>query len=79
MMKTTWITFLMAGLAVTASHAQQPTQPNVVLIIADDLGVGDVGCYGSKMIRTPNVDRLAAEGLRATDAHSIGSVCTPSR
>jgi arylsulfatase A len=54
-------------------------KPNVLLILADDLGVGDVGCYGSKMIQTPNVDRLAAEGVRATDAHAIASVCTPSR
>lgn len=54
-------------------------RPNIVLIVADDLGVGDVGCYGSEMIRTPNVDRLAREGVRATDAHAIASVCTPSR
>ena len=67
----------MAGLAATASHAQQPAPLNVLLIIADDLGVGDVGCYGSKWLKTPTIDRLAAEGVRATDAHSTAAVCTP--
>lgn len=61
------------------AHAGLDAAPNVVVIVADDLGVGDVGCYGSDMIRTPNVDRLAREGLLATDAHAIASVCTPSR
>ena len=74
-----WITFLMAGLAATASHAQQPTPLNVVLIIADDLGIGDVGCYGSKWLRTPNIDKLAEQGVKAMDAHSTAGVCTPSR
>jgi len=62
-----------------AKKAALQKKPNVLVIIADDLGVGDVSCYGSKMIKTPNVDRLAAEGIRATDAHAIASVCTPSR
>jgi arylsulfatase A len=78
-MKLKWMTVLIAAMAVNVGHTQPSNQPNVVLIIADDLGVGDVGCYGSEMIRTPNVDRLAAAGLRATDAHAIASVCTPSR
>ena len=60
-----------------ADPKQEP--PNVLLIVADDLGIGDVGCYGSKWIRTPNIDRLAAEGVRALDAHSAAAVCTPSR
>lgn len=53
--------------------------PNVVLIFADDLGYGDVGCYGATKVETPNIDRLAAEGRRFTDAHSTSAVCTPSR
>ena len=57
--------------------AQQP--PNVVLIFADDLGYGDLGCYGATKLKTPNIDRLAAEGRRFTDAHSASAVCTPSR
>lgn len=59
-------------------HAAE-TQPNVVLIFADDLGYGDLSCYGATKIQTPNIDRLAAEGKRFTDAHSSSAVCTPSR
>lgn len=54
-------------------------KPNVVLIYGDDVGYGDVGVYGAKMIPTPNLDRLAAEGLRFTDAHCAAATCTPSR
>jgi arylsulfatase A-like enzyme len=53
--------------------------PNVVLIFADDLGYGDVGCYGATKVKTPNIDRLAKEGRRFTDVHSASAVCTPSR
>ncbi len=54
-------------------------RPNVVLIFADDLGYGDLGCYGASKVSTPNIDKLAAEGRRFTDAHSASAVCTPSR
>jgi len=57
--------------------AEQP--PNVVLIFADDLGYGDLACYGATKLKTPNIDQLAAEGRRFTDAHSASAVCTPSR
>jgi arylsulfatase A-like enzyme len=60
-----------------AAAAVQP--PNIVIILADDLGYGDVSCYGATKIRTPNVDRLAAQGLRFTDAHAAAATCTPSR
>ena len=53
--------------------------PNVVLIFADDLGYGDLGCYGATKVQTPNIDRLAKQGRRFTDAHSASAVCTPSR
>lgn len=53
--------------------------PNVVFILCDDLGYGDVGCYGQTKIRTPNVDRLAAEGMRLTAHYSGNNVCAPSR
>jgi arylsulfatase A-like enzyme len=53
--------------------------PNVILILADDLGYGDLGCYGQKEIRTPNLDRLAAEGLRFTQCYAGSTVCAPSR
>ncbi|MBX7103677.1 MAG: arylsulfatase [Gemmataceae bacterium] len=63
--------------AVLASGPAAP--PNVVVILADDIGYGDLGCYGSTVIPTPNCDRLAREGRRFTDAHSPSSYCTPSR
>jgi arylsulfatase A-like enzyme len=53
--------------------------PNVVLVFADDLGYGDLGCYGATKVQTPHIDRLASEGRRFTDAHSASAVCTPSR
>jgi arylsulfatase A len=57
----------------------QGEKPNFVLILADDLGYGDIGCYGNKVNRTPHLDRLAAEGIRFTDFHSNGPMCTPTR
>lgn len=53
--------------------------PNVVLIVADDMGWGDLGCYGATKIPTPAMDRVAREGIRATDCHSASALCTPSR
>lgn len=53
--------------------------PNIVFIIADDLGYGDLGCFGQKKIRTPNIDRMAAEGMRFTQHYSGNAVCAPSR
>jgi arylsulfatase A len=60
-----------------AVFAQRP--PNIIFIYADDLGYGDLGCYGAKAIRTPNIDRMAAEGLRLTSFYSVSPICTPSR
>jgi arylsulfatase A-like enzyme len=59
--------------------AQKNTKPNVILIYADDLGYGDVSCYGATAIQTPNIDKLAVKGLRFTNAHCAASTCTPSR
>ncbi len=59
--------------------AQTPLKPNIVIILADDLGVGDLSTYGSSEIQTPSIDRLASQGVKALDAHSSCSVCTPSR
>jgi arylsulfatase A-like enzyme len=53
--------------------------PNILYMYADDLGYGDVSCYGAKRVHTPNIDRLASSGIRFTDAHSSAATCTPSR
>lgn len=57
----------------------QTQRPNIVFLLADDLGYGDLGCYGQKQVATPNLDKLAAEGLRFTQAYSGSTVCAPSR
>ena len=63
-----------------AAAPRRSSSPNIVIILADDLGYGDVGCYNAQSkIPTPNLDRLAAEGMRFTDAHAPDAVCTPSR
>lgn len=53
--------------------------PNIIFILTDDLGYGDLGCYGQRMIQTPNLDRLAAEGIRFTDSYTGNAVCAPAR
>lgn len=73
-----------AGAAAMAASKSYGTttateRPNVIFILADDVGYGDVGCYGAEKVNTPNIDRIAAEGVRFTDAHSTASVCTPTR
>jgi len=64
---------------IAGTAAADTPKPNIVIIFTDDLGYGDLGCYGSPIIRTPHLDRMAAEGLRFTDFYSASSVCTPSR
>ncbi|MBO9202934.1 MULTISPECIES: sulfatase-like hydrolase/transferase [Niastella] len=59
--------------------AKKNSQPNIIIIYIDDLGYGDVSCYGATRVQTPNVDRLAQNGLRFTDAHCGAATCTPSR
>ena len=79
-MKPTSLAHILSIILLTTCStfaAEQP--PNVVLIFADDLGYGDLGCYGATKVQTPNIDRLAAEGRRFMDAHSASAVCTPSR
>jgi arylsulfatase A-like enzyme len=65
--------------ALAGLRAQGRPQPNIVLILADDAGYGDLSCYGATRVHTPNLDRLATEGVRFTDAHSSAATCTPSR
>jgi arylsulfatase A-like enzyme len=69
--------FLLFAFASTVAGADRP--PNIVLIVADDLGYGDAGCYGAKDIRTPNLDRIAKEGTRFTNFNVAQPVCTASR
>lgn len=78
-MKT--LLFLAVSLTACASlwGASTTLRPNIVLIIADDLGYGDLGCYGSLAIPTPHIDRLAAQGRRFTHAYAPAATCTPSR
>src|SRR5688500_7164328 len=67
-------------LAAAPSPAQEPARkPNIIFLLADDLGYGDLGCYGQRKIRTPNIDRLAAEGMRFTQFYAGAPVCAPSR
>ena len=74
-----------AGIAAAATMIpyafanEKKKNPNIVIIYADDLGYGDVSCYGATKITTPNIDKLASEGLRFTNAHSSSATCTPSR
>ena len=75
----------MTGMSVTisgcvsASHKSYSGKPNIIYILADDLGYGDLGCFGQKDIRTPNLDRMAHEGIRFTQHYSGSTVCAPSR
>ena len=70
--------FAYAGLPL-ALCAQQVQKPNVIVIMADDIGYGDLSCYGEKTIHTPNVEKLAESGMRFTDAHAVAATSTPSR
>ncbi|MCR4414607.1 MAG: sulfatase-like hydrolase/transferase, partial [Thermoguttaceae bacterium] len=65
--------------AAQSDHRVSPAPPNVVLILADDLGWGDLSCYGNERLRTPNLDRLARQGTLFTQFYVNGSVCSPSR
>jgi arylsulfatase A-like enzyme len=62
-----------------APGTKEPRKPNIIFMLADDLGYGDVGCFGQKRIATPNIDALAAGGMRFTDAYAGSTVCAPSR
>src|SRR5579859_1539786 len=64
--------------AAPASNAAT-ARPNIVLILADDLGYGDLSCYGAEKVQTPQIDSLARRGVLFTDAHAPAAVCTPSR
>lgn len=72
--------FIYLTLLLTSSLAHaELSQPNIIIIMADDVGYGDVSCYGHATFKTPNIDRLAAEGTRFTSGYSSASTCTPTR
>jgi arylsulfatase A-like enzyme len=72
--------FMLLAIAFVATISMlQAKRPNIVLINADDLGYGDLSCYGATKLRTPHIDRLAREGRSFVDAHSPSAVCSPSR
>ena len=70
---------LLLTLTLVATAFGQSPKPNIIFILADDLGYGELGCYGQKLIQTPNLDRLAAEGMRFTQFYAGSTVCAPSR
>lgn len=75
-----WIVCLVGWLQVLPVYGQQkPGRPNVLIIYTDDLGYGDLSCYGATKLHTPNIDRLAKRGLRFTNAYTTSATCTPSR
>lgn len=72
--------FITLAALIQITHAAAPGRPpNVVIILSDDVGWGDLGCYGATKIKTPNLDALAKAGMRLTDAHASAAVCTPTR
>ena len=78
MSKSMTLLGMLASLLVTCSAAGQDN-PNVVIMLADDLGYGDLSCFGHPIIKTPNLDRLASEGMKLTDCYAAAPVCSPSR
>src|SRR5690606_12418198 len=75
------LSLLIAAFLVSSANifAAEKPKPNFIVILADDLGYNDLGCFGSPLIKTPNLDRMAKEGVRFTSFYVGASVCTPSR
>ena len=78
-MKKKYLFSVVLSLTIPNVFSQQNKKPNIVFILADDLGFGDLGCFGSKIIKTPNLDKLASEGVKLTQFYSGSTVCVPSR
>ncbi len=78
-MKFTTALLMLASLTPLLQANQSKGNPNIIVILGDDIGWGDIGCYGATRIKTPHIDGLARDGLRFTDAHASAAVCTPTR
>jgi len=78
-MRDAWAALAALALAAPGAAAQPAPKPNIIVILADDLGYGDLGSYGQRIIQTPHLDRLAAEGVRFTQFYAGSTVCAPSR
>ena len=78
-MKSTIRQFSLCIILSCHAFAAADDKPNIVYIISDDVGYGDLGCYGATEVKTPHLDQLASGGRRFTDAHSTATVCTPTR
>lgn len=79
MKKSKWFLFFIGFFVATSIIAQPTKKPNVIIIYTDDLGYGDISCSGFSAIKTPNIDKLASNGVRFTNAHATSATCTPSR
>lgn len=79
MQRTFFTSHLVAALVFSLCGTVAAARPNIVLIFIDDLGWGDIGCYGNDFVDTPRIDQLASEGLRFTDFYAAGTVCSPTR
>lgn len=73
------LSLVFCGIFETQCAIAKPRKPNIIFILADDLGYGELGCYGQKLIKTPNIDKLAGEGIRFTQFYAGSTVCAPSR
>ena len=71
--------FVLIAWAAVANPLMGATKPNILFIMTDNQGAWTLGCHGNEDIRTPHIDRLAADGVRFTDAYCVNSVCSPSR
>ena len=78
-MKRWMSTLAVLAIVSTTAHADSPARPNLVVFLADDLGYGDLGCYGHPRIKSPNLDAFAKQGVRLTQCYAASAVCSPSR